>query len=84
MFYCDVCAQKQSWPQSFSKSRGTCEMCGEHAVCNDRPSSLLPPRATDFGRLSPFPLDPGESVQIDVQQQSGLLHAEHTYDGEEA
>ncbi len=42
MFYCDKCGVDRGWPESFGKSRGPCELCGEHGVCNDRPSSTLP------------------------------------------
>ena len=42
MFYCNDCADKYEYPESFVKSRGTCECCGNHAICNDRPSSSLP------------------------------------------
>lgn len=46
MFYCDTCRKKHEWPTSMSKSRGSCEVCGENAVCNDLPSSrLLMPKA---------------------------------------
>lgn len=57
MFYCDTCRKKHEWPTSMSKSRGSCEVCGENAVCNDLPSSRLPvskaasapPRENDKG-----------------------------------
>lgn len=42
MFYCDPCARLRVWPRTPYKSHGRCEMCGEVAVCNDLPSSLLP------------------------------------------
>lgn len=42
MFYCHPCAKKNKWPETLSQSYGTCEMCQKKAVCNDRPSSLLP------------------------------------------
>lgn len=42
MFYCDPCAERLGYPQTMSKSRGRCECCDTMAVCNDRPSSLLP------------------------------------------
>lgn len=42
MFYCDPCAEAFGYPESFSKSRGKCECCGNGAICNDRPSSSLP------------------------------------------
>ncbi len=42
MFYCDPCAQKNNWPESFSRSFGKCEVCGERAPCYDTPSRLLP------------------------------------------
>lgn len=46
MFYCDPCADKHGWPETFSKSGGNCEMCGKRAVCNDCPSSALPESKT--------------------------------------
>lgn len=42
MFFCNECANKKGWPQSFSRSRGRCEVCGEIADCNEVPSSELP------------------------------------------
>jgi hypothetical protein len=46
MFYCDPCAEANRWPESFlSKSVGPCEVCGRRRVCNDVPSSQLPPAA---------------------------------------
>jgi hypothetical protein len=42
MFYCQRCATRHKWPESFSQSYGPCEMCGKVAVCNDVPSSWLP------------------------------------------
>lgn len=42
MFYCDPCAETLGYPESLSKSRGSCECCGKGAICNDRPSSSLP------------------------------------------
>lgn len=42
MFFCDTCAEKNKWPQSWSKSGGRCEVCGKTAVCNDIPSKELP------------------------------------------
>jgi hypothetical protein len=42
MFYCEPCRLKKGWPSSFGQSRGKCEVCGEPAICHDRPSSSLP------------------------------------------
>lgn len=42
MFYCEKCRVGNTWPESFGKSRGRCELCKEYAVCNDRPSSTFP------------------------------------------
>ena len=48
MFFCDPCATKNKWPNSFHKSAGRCEVCGKASVCNDMPSSHLPvPILTD-------------------------------------
>ncbi len=41
MFYCNDCAKKYEYPESFSKSGGKCELCGESKVCNDVPSREL-------------------------------------------
>jgi hypothetical protein len=41
MFYCDECAEKRQWPNTMSKSKGRCEMCGKEAVCNDLPCDAL-------------------------------------------
>jgi len=50
MFYCEPCRVERGWPESFGKSRGRCELCEEHAVCNDRASSTLP----DYVRTQPI------------------------------
>ena len=43
MFYCNDCGYKKGWPtDSFSRSRGPCECCGETAICNDIKSGDLP------------------------------------------
>ena len=42
MFYCEDCRVNKGWPESFSKSLGRCEYCGNIATCNDVKSSLLP------------------------------------------
>lgn len=42
MFFCDECRKKKNWPESFLKSKGPCEVCGEVRVCNDVKSSFLP------------------------------------------
>ena len=42
MFFCDLCANKNKWPDSIMKSEGPCEMCGKRALCNDVPSKYLP------------------------------------------
>jgi len=43
MFYCDKCGKKNGWPICTpAPSRGTCEICGKAAVCNDVPSKNLP------------------------------------------
>lgn len=36
MFYCDDCAESRGWPGSWSRSYGTCEICGKVCECNDR------------------------------------------------
>lgn len=47
MYYCDPCREKNSWPTSMSQSRGRCENCGDHGVCNDTPSYLLPTKKAE-------------------------------------
>jgi hypothetical protein len=42
MFFCEKCREKNDWPDSIMKSFGKCEVCGEHASCNDVPSRALP------------------------------------------
>ena len=42
MFYCEQCRAKLGWPDSLSRSRGPCEVCGMPSLCYDRPSSSLP------------------------------------------
>lgn len=41
MFYCDGCAKARQWPETFAKSHGACEQCGNVAVCNDLPMTAL-------------------------------------------
>jgi len=40
MFYCDKCAEKNGYPETASKSRGACEVCGEQSICNDMKDDL--------------------------------------------
>lgn len=42
MFYCPACQQARGWPESMSRSRGQCEICGRSDVCYDVPSKFLP------------------------------------------
>jgi hypothetical protein len=42
MFYCEPCRVDFAWPESVARSRGKCEVCGQHAACYDRPSDSLP------------------------------------------
>jgi hypothetical protein len=42
MFYCEPCRVDFAWPESVARSRGKCEVCGQHAACYDRPSGSLP------------------------------------------
>ena len=42
MFYCEECRKARNWPESYSQSRGPCELCKKLTVCYDRPSSSLP------------------------------------------
>jgi hypothetical protein len=55
MFYCDPCARLRRWPESWHRSQGRCETCGQTAVCNDVPFSELPPLMDICGR--PYTLD---------------------------
>ena len=41
MFYCNDCAKKKSYPTSWFKSYGNCEICGKTRKCNDAPSKDL-------------------------------------------
>jgi hypothetical protein len=47
VFYCNKCKDKNKWPDSYVKSVGRCEMCGDAAVCNDVPSAYLPAPSED-------------------------------------
>jgi hypothetical protein len=42
VFYCEACQASQQWPPSLARSRGTCETCGQPAMCYDTPSARLP------------------------------------------
>lgn len=42
MFYCEPCRVQEGWPLTLGvKSHGTCEVCGNVAVCHDVQSALL-------------------------------------------
>lgn len=41
MFYCDSCAKKRNWPESWFRSKGPCEVCGKTAVCYEVSSAIL-------------------------------------------
>lgn len=49
MFYCDDCRNERSWPESFSKSYGSCELCRKVANCNDVSSGALPRNVVPAG-----------------------------------
>lgn len=49
MFFCDNCARKYQWPESYSKSLGPCEVCKRTGLCNDVPSYALPPKVRKNG-----------------------------------
>ena len=54
MFFCNSCAEKKGWDHLIAKSRGSCEICGEHAACNDIPSKYLQsslPESEDLGKV---------------------------------
>ena len=42
MFYCEECRVKMKWPESWSKSYGSCEVCGYTRPCYDVHHSQLP------------------------------------------
>jgi DNA-directed RNA polymerase subunit RPC12/RpoP len=42
VFYCGACAKENGWPTTGTLSLGPCEVCGTKALCNERPSALLP------------------------------------------
>ena len=47
MFYCNECARARDWPQSSSRWRGLCEVCGKFDDnMSDVPSRALPERNT--------------------------------------
>lgn len=55
MFYCDKCADKYGYPETWFKSHGKCETCDEVAVCNDTPSKFLPMPLRADGTRAPDP-----------------------------
>lgn len=80
MFYCEPCAEWTGWPETVSRSRGRCEVCGEAAVCNDRKSSDLPrpkragPRPTGFPKdYSPTRGDPLPPFCISQRREDGSV-----------
>lgn len=54
MFYCQLCAMDNGWPESLAKSFGSCEVCGKARECNDRPSSSLPLPQKETATINPF------------------------------
>ena len=42
MFFCETCRIARHWPDSMSKSKGPCEICGKNRYCYDVPSKYLP------------------------------------------
>jgi hypothetical protein len=58
MFYCEQCRQKKDWPpydwmrDIAPKSRGSCEICGNNAVCYDIASSKLPSRSDQIQKAA--------------------------------
>jgi hypothetical protein len=58
MFYCDDCADKNGFPKTITKSKGQCEICGKHAICNDTPCSQLPKPKDIFSKFAGTALFP--------------------------
>ena len=75
MFYCNVCAEKNQWPTTCFKIRGTCEICESVGVCNALPSNLLPPIA--MGEPRPHPGDTGAGT---LGERMMVLHEEEAID----
>lgn len=75
MFFCGPCREVNGWPESLSRSHGTCEVCDRPAVCFDVPSSRLPdpplPPGSQFGDmgdvLGPFLRETAEKVNDLIQ-----------------
>jgi hypothetical protein len=68
MFYCDDCATKRTWPESYCKSFGMCEVCRKPRTCNDTPSRNLPdptPPKVEKVRLADTNLQTMETVYQD-------------------
>jgi len=56
MFYCNSCKESNNYPESLSKSIGSCKLCGAYGVCNDVQSHMLPtPKERE--KIDCFPLE---------------------------
>jgi len=42
MLYCEECRIKRGWPEGFTSTTRSCELCGKTHVCHERPSRSLP------------------------------------------
>lgn len=42
MYYCDPCAQKNRYPESWYKVNTICELCGQDTTCNMVDKSHIP------------------------------------------
>lgn len=72
MFYCNECGQKAGWPiGTIMQSRGACEICDKPALCNDVPSSHLPParkKETTMGKQPGSPDEDAGFVEGDMMR----------------
>lgn len=74
MFYCETCRIEADWPTALGRSHGPCEVCGEVAVCHDRPCSTLPKRGIPpLGK--PKPSEPLDLASIPREELEAFYRA---------
>lgn len=78
MFYCNDCAKLKNWSESFRKSEGRCEVCGDVEVCNDVPSSEIvsSSRGIEKPPLGVIPRKLHDEVRLNDLRKAILARAE--------
>lgn len=56
MFYCKECKEAHSYPETITRSFGSCEICGDEALCYDSPAAVLA-HLDSVDAIEEFPLN---------------------------